>query len=249
MAYQVNGSTPSINFCLSSHGQYRGELFAPSFDLSNSVRVPLDSVGIISLKKVYMTPPSILSDRMSVKISVNLADGSKVEYNVSSEGSVLYNALSGWVDTVSDITKHEEAWYAYVSYILNALVPTVNNMQTKYQFQMTVSGKTTNGYEFDAVDANGDLTPKSENNREVVNLLATFSYGRGFIRLVNKDFIGYNSASIDPEVVSVEISGTMLKLMNMSPTKIYTFLANGDGYPMQLNSANHDYFYLRCSQR
>ena len=40
-------------------------------------------------------------------------------------------------------------------------------------------------YEFDAVDSRGDFTPKNTNNRELANVLATFSYE---IRLVNKDY-------------------------------------------------------------
>ena len=71
MAYNLNSSQPTLNLCLSSNGKYRGAIYAPSFDLSQSIKVPLDSIGVISLNKVYMSSPPMLDTSLSMTIKIN----------------------------------------------------------------------------------------------------------------------------------------------------------------------------------
>ena len=43
---------------------YRGALATPSFDLSQSIKVPLGSIGLISLSKLCMSSPPMLDNNM-----------------------------------------------------------------------------------------------------------------------------------------------------------------------------------------
>ena len=49
-------------------------------------------------------------------------------------------------------------------------------------------------------------------------------------------------------VQSVSFTGSCLKLLNLSPSQIYTLTANEDSLFVNMNGLNHDYLYLRCAQ-
>ena len=76
MAYTLNSSLPSLNLCLSSNGKYRGalEIATPSFDLSQSIKVPLDSIGLISLSKLYMSSPPMLDNNMFMTVQFHVEE-------------------------------------------------------------------------------------------------------------------------------------------------------------------------------
>ena len=118
MAYNLNSSQPTLNLCLSSNGKYRGAIYAPSFDLSQSIKVPLDSIGVISLNKVYMSSPPMLDTSLSMTIKINAQEQdarTKVWYDVVHEvrvdaaSNVMYDLVRVWVDNVTDVTKKTQA--------------------------------------------------------------------------------------------------------------------------------------------
>ena len=130
MAYNLNSMQPTLNLCLSSNGKYRGAVYAPSFDLSQSIKVPLDSIGVISLNKVYMSSPPMLDTSLSMTIKINAQEQdarTKAWYDVVHEvrvdaaSNVLYDLVSVWVDNVSDTAKKTQAWCLFLKYIIQGL--------------------------------------------------------------------------------------------------------------------------------
>ena len=100
MTYLLNSSTPSLNVCVSSNGKFRGPVYAPSFDLNQSIKVPLDSIGLISVNKVYMSSPAMLDPTLALTLNINttVQDANTgvwtpVTHNLSvtADSNVLYN--------------------------------------------------------------------------------------------------------------------------------------------------------------
>ena len=60
IAYLLNSSIPSLNLCVNLTSKYRGPVYAPSFDMNQSIKVLLDIIGLISVNKVYMSSPTML---------------------------------------------------------------------------------------------------------------------------------------------------------------------------------------------
>ena len=130
MAYSLNSSLPSLNLCLSSNGKYRGFVCTPSLDLSQSIKVPLDRIGLISLSKLYMCSPPMLDNNMfmTLRFHVEKYDPRLKEWypemydiHVNADSNALFDILRTWVDDVNDITKQTQAWCLMLKYILDGL--------------------------------------------------------------------------------------------------------------------------------
>ena len=105
-------------------------MYAPSFDLNQSIKVPLDSIGLISVNKVYMSSPPMLDSTLALTLNINstvkdLSTGiwTPVSHNLSvtADSNVLYDVLRIWVDNVTDVTKQTQAWCLFLKYMLQGL--------------------------------------------------------------------------------------------------------------------------------
>ena len=260
MAYTLNSSLPSLNLCLSSNGKYRGSVCTPSFDLSQSIKVPLDSIGLISLSKLYMSSPSMLDTNMFMTLRLNVEHYDTIlkewfpetyDMRVNADSNTLFDILRTWVDDVKDISKQTQAWCLMLKYILdglNSIPPGNPELSTRFSVQVGSAGLFTSGTDFGEGTADvSSLTPEQSNNRAVAESIATFSNKTAYLRLV--------SELTDPDstlvrVLSLTFSGSFLKLLNLSPNKAYTLVGGGTEnlIPINLGMMNHDYIYVRCSQ-
>ena len=77
------------------------------FNYNQSIKVPLDSIGVISLNKVYMSSPPMLDTSLSMTIKINTQEQdaqTKAWYDVVHEvrvdaaSNVMYDLVSVWMD-------------------------------------------------------------------------------------------------------------------------------------------------------
>ena len=68
MAHVLNSSSPSVRICLTSRGNYRNEMHAPTFILMESQKVPQDSIGLLNMNRLMMNQPDLLYDEMELTI-------------------------------------------------------------------------------------------------------------------------------------------------------------------------------------
>jgi hypothetical protein len=116
------------------------------------IKVPLDSTGLISLNKCYMTQPNLLTEDMNLTITT-LDNGDVVEshtYNVGRHNpDRLFPWVQQWVDDATDVTKRQYAWGVYLQYLygfLNQTQPDRTDMQ--FEFNFGFNGVTSSGEQF-----------------------------------------------------------------------------------------------------
>ena len=83
------------------------------------------------------------------------------------------------------------------------------------------------------------------NNRTIAESIATYSNYRASIRLLVVSDAANNTGK---RVRSATISGSFLKVLNLSPIEHYTFVSTDNVLDVNFGRMNHDYFYIRCAQ-
>ena len=123
---------PHHSMCVSSNGKFWGPVYAPSFDLNQCIKVPLDSIGLISVNKVYMSSPPMLDPTLALTLKINttVQDANtgvwtpvSHDLSVTADSNVLYDVLRIWVDNVINayVAKQTQAWCLFLKYMLQGL--------------------------------------------------------------------------------------------------------------------------------
>ena len=101
-------------------------MHAPSFDLNQSIKVVLDSVGLISVNKVYMSSPTMLDPTISMALKINAqekiiepkTDSILLMSCVSADTNVLFKIFRTGVGDVNNLAQKTQAWCLLLKYIL-----------------------------------------------------------------------------------------------------------------------------------
>ena len=157
--------------------------------------------------------------------------------------NVMFDLVSTWVDDVTDQTKKTQAWCLFLKYIIQGLNKTpasVSDLSNVYQIQIENNNLYTLGDDFGET-----IADPSQNNRTVAESIATYSNYRGTLRLL---CISDAKNPTGKRVRSITITGSFLKVLNLSPTEPYTFQPNETILDVNFGRMNHNYIYLRCAQ-
>jgi hypothetical protein len=79
MAHVLNSSSPSVKIALSSKGNYRNEIYAPTFILMDRLTVPQNSLALFNVNRVMMNQPDLLYDEMTLLVTVEDAAGNTMQ--------------------------------------------------------------------------------------------------------------------------------------------------------------------------
>lgn len=243
MSYLLN-SKPSINLSLTSRGAYRGRIYNPTVLLLKEVRVPEKVDAMISVNKVMMNQPDILDDFMTMNVKVLKTDNTTLQYTVQMKDISSYYTMKTYMNYNTDVVKSDNSMQLFLLLVLNMLNSgsTLLDGTDLFKFTLGFSDAT---YQADGsalyfnypptYNANGTFDGKDAVVADMFNL---FSNGRGYLKLLSKN----------GTVSSVTVSGTCLKVLDLSPTTALTFSAVDTIVPIRVMAKGHDYFVVRCNQ-
>jgi hypothetical protein len=225
-------------------GVYRGRIYNPTVLLLKEVRVPEKVDAMISVNKVMMNQPDILDDFMTMNVTVLKTDGTSTSQTVQMKNIASYYTMKTYMNYNTDVTKSDNSIQLYLLLILNMLNSGSTTLAGTDLYKFTLgfsdalySDNVTPLY-FNYPPVTGATGTFTGVDAVVADMFNLFSNGRGYLKLLSK------SAT----VASVTISGTCLKVLDLSPTTALTFSAVDTVVPIRVMAKGHDYFVIRCDQ-
>ena len=245
MSYQLN-SIPSINLSLTSRGTYRGQMHNPTFLLMKGVNVPLKTEAMLSVNKVMMNQPDVLDEMMTLNVKVTYVNPLTPprSHTVSLKSLPKFYTVRNYLHHTAEVIKSNNGMQIYLAMLLEML--NSNNVvgaTTEYVFTLGFPDATFYGTQ-DPMFFTVPIVPDANNNGAfgtndgiVCDLFNFFSNGRGFLKLQTKD----------ATVSNVTITGSALRVLDMSPNTAVTFDADYL-HPIRVMNKGHDYIVLRTNQ-